>query len=105
VLYGFEKPVTIRGMKKSRSRKSLLDGYRVPGFRTHSRIKGRFGDKSALVITLSRRQKKRYAANVERSTGPIMTAARARRETSAPVDVACSWNSSNGGWTASGVAP
>jgi len=56
-------------MKNGPPRKSLLDGYRFPGFKAHARIKGNFGDPLALVITLSRRQKKRSAAYAERFTG------------------------------------
>lgn len=56
-------------MKKLPSKKSLLDGYQVAGFRTNSRVKGRFGDRPAVVIKLSRRRKKRHAADVVPCTG------------------------------------
>ena len=55
------KSVTILAMNKSGSKKSLLDGYCFQGFRARSKIKGRFGDSSSLVVRLSRRQKKQFA--------------------------------------------
>lgn len=45
-------------MQKKSSKKSLLDAYQFPGFRTSKAAKGMFGDKVALVLTLSRRSKK-----------------------------------------------
>ena len=44
-------------MKKS---KRLLDEYRFSGFRPVAKIKGKFGDSKARIITLKRRQKKRH---------------------------------------------
>lgn len=48
-------------MKKTASKKSLLEGYRFKGFQARSKIKGQFGDSTSLVIQLSRRQKKQFA--------------------------------------------
>jgi hypothetical protein len=50
-------------MNKKSSKKSLFDAYQFPGFKTSKAAKGMFGDKSALVLTLSRRSKKVYASN------------------------------------------
>ena len=44
-------------MEKSLSKASLLDGYRMAGFRTRARIKQHDRDPMALVITLARSQK------------------------------------------------
>ena len=45
-------------MKMSRLKASLLDAYRIAGFRTRARIKRHDRDPQALVITLVRSQKK-----------------------------------------------
>jgi len=41
-----------------RKAKRLLDEYRFPGFHPAVKIKGKFGDPKARIITLKRRQKK-----------------------------------------------
>jgi len=79
-------------MKNGQSRKSLLDGYRFPGFKAHARIKGCFGDPLALVITLSRRQKKRSAGYAERLTGLSTTSDPGRRAISARAGAECTSN-------------
>jgi hypothetical protein len=57
---GAWKRVTFSGMENQPDRKSLLDAYRVPGFRARARVAG--GDLPVFVITLDRRSKKRCAA-------------------------------------------
>jgi hypothetical protein len=47
--------------------KQLHDLYRFPGFVPFARIHGVFGDPQAVVITLQRRRKKRFAVSVVRS--------------------------------------
>jgi hypothetical protein len=42
--------------------KALHDLYRFPGFTSCAVIRGRFGDPMAVVISLERREKKRFAA-------------------------------------------
>jgi hypothetical protein len=42
--------------------KALHDLYRFPGFTSRATIRGRFGDPMAVVISLQRRGKKRFAA-------------------------------------------
>jgi hypothetical protein len=42
-------------------KKTLYDAYRFPGFTPEREVKGRFGDRTALVIRLTRRSKKRHA--------------------------------------------
>ena len=53
-------------MKKTDELKSLLDEYRVPGFRTMGRVRQDEKDPTAFVLTLIRRQKKRYAVAAEK---------------------------------------
>lgn len=55
--------------------KLLQDLYRFPGFVPQARIRGLFGDRHAVVITLKRRRKKRSALSAERSIGPSTTSA------------------------------
>jgi hypothetical protein len=50
--------------------KQLSDLYRFPGFVPQPRIQGIFGDPRAVVITLQRRRKKRFAASAGRSIAP-----------------------------------
>jgi hypothetical protein len=57
---------------KNHRKKSLLDGYIFPGFKTNFRAKGLFGDQSAIVLQLSRRQKKLYAVDAARLTSLTM---------------------------------
>jgi hypothetical protein len=49
-------------MDESLAKASLLDGYRVAGFRVRARIKPHVRDPTGLVITLARREKKPCAA-------------------------------------------
>jgi len=83
-------------MKNRTKRKSLLDGYQLPGFRTGARLKGRFSDRNALVICLSRRQKKHFAAYAERHISPSTISTSNRREISARVDAEFTWSLNNG---------
>jgi hypothetical protein len=53
--------------------KQLRDLYRFPGFVPQPRIRGIFGDPLAVVITLRRRRKKRFAEPVGTSIGPTTT--------------------------------
>jgi hypothetical protein len=53
-------------MKKTDELKSLLDEYRVPGFRTLGRVRQDEKDPTAFALTLIRRQKKRYVVAAER---------------------------------------
>lgn len=46
--------------------KQLQDIYRFPGFVPFAHIHGLFGDPQAVVITLQRRRKKRFAVSVVR---------------------------------------
>jgi hypothetical protein len=50
--------------------KRLPDLYRFPGFLPQARLRGIFGDPRAVVITLRRRRKKRFAAPAAKPLGP-----------------------------------
>lgn len=56
-----------------RKTKRLLDEYRFPGFNPVAKIKGKFGDSNARIITLKRRQKKRDVAVAVLVIEAIMT--------------------------------
>jgi len=62
--------------------KLLQDLYRFPGFVPQDRIRGLFGDPHAVVITLKRRRKKRFAISVVSPTGPSTTSGPAASATS-----------------------
>ncbi len=51
-----------------------MDEYRFPGFRPVAKIKGKFGDPKARIITLKRRQKKQHVAIAEPFIKAIMIA-------------------------------
>ena len=53
--------------------KHLHDLYQFPGFVPDPSIQGIFGDPLAVVITLCRRRKKRFAAAAGKSIGPTTT--------------------------------
>jgi hypothetical protein len=57
--------------------KRLLDIYRFPGFVPRPRVRGIFGDPLAVVITLQRRRKKRFAGPADKPSAPITTSAHA----------------------------
>jgi hypothetical protein len=65
-------------MLKKTSKKSLLDAYQFDGFKTGKLAKGKFGDKTALVLSLSRRSKKVCAGNAAASI-VVGTTGRSRR--------------------------
>ena len=45
---------------------TLNELYSFPGFRALTKLKGMFGDSPARIVTLVRRQKKRYAVHAAR---------------------------------------
>ena len=56
-----------------RKTKQLLDKYRFPGFHPAVKIKGKFGDPKARIITLKHRQKKQDVAVAVKYIEVIMT--------------------------------
>jgi hypothetical protein len=69
---GTLKSVTFIGMKKTDELKSLLDEYRMPGFRTLGRVRPDERDQTAFALTLIRRQKKQYAASAGKAIAAFM---------------------------------
>ncbi|MCK5519331.1 MAG: hypothetical protein KAI61_07945 [Alphaproteobacteria bacterium] len=59
-------------MKQSSDKRTLLTAYRVPGFRARSGVDCVPDELLAFVITLDRRQKKRYAVAAEKSIAAFM---------------------------------
>ena len=66
-------------MEKPLSNASIFDAYCFPGFVTRKRVKEREDDLTSLVITLTRRQKKRYVARAEKSIAASTIVRRAWR--------------------------
>ena len=66
-------------MEKPLSNVSIFDAYRFPGFATCKRVKEREDDLTSLVITLTRRQKKRFVARAEKSIATSTIVRRALR--------------------------
>ena len=62
-------------MKKSSDKTTLLDAYRVPGFRLRKHVDGYDLAKPVFVITLERRSKKRCAACAARRAATSTTRA------------------------------
>jgi len=60
-------------MERQPDKKTLLDAYRVPGFRARARVDGHEQEPPAFVITLDRRSKKQCAAGAERDAGASTT--------------------------------
>jgi hypothetical protein len=60
-------------MEQQPDKKTLLDAYRVPGYRARAWIEGYEHEPPAFVITLDRRSKKQCAAGAEREAGASMT--------------------------------
>lgn len=57
--------------------KRLQDVYRFPGFVPSPKVRGLFGDRYAVVITLQRRRKKHAAASVGKPIAPTTTSGHA----------------------------
>jgi hypothetical protein len=71
-------------MEKQPDKKSLLDAYRVPGFRARARVAG--GDLPVFVITLDRRSKKRCAVHAASPVAAFTTTAGVGRAISVAED-------------------
>lgn len=56
-------------MSKTHPKKTLYTAYRFRGFTPEQEVKGLFGDRTALVIRLTRRSKKRHAGPAAPFTG------------------------------------
>lgn len=85
--------------------KLLHDLYRFPGFVPLPRVRGRFGDPLAVVITLQRRRKKRCAASVAKSMVLTTTSGPAEFATSRVATSASICSSNFVGSAVRGVGP
>jgi hypothetical protein len=85
--------------------KLLHDLYRFPGFVPLAKIRGRFGDPLAAVITLLRRRKKRPVAFVAKCIMPTTTSGHVVFAISLVATSAFTSSSIFGGCTAHGVRP
>jgi len=84
--------------------KQLRDLYRFPGFVPQTRLRGIFGDPRAVVITLRRRRKKRFAARAGKYRGPTTTSGLGRLGTFPVATSASTWPIPGAASTADGVA-
>jgi len=91
-------------MIKKPSNKSLFDAYQFDKFKTGKLAKGRFGDKTALVLSLSRRSKKVYAGNVIAGTAVGMIENLRVHETFQVVTAVFMWSSRSDVFAAGSLA-
>jgi hypothetical protein len=84
--------------------KRLPDLYRFPGFVPQLGVRGVFGDAHAVVITLVRRRKKRFAAPAAELAGHITTSAPGMPAISPAATSGCTWPTRCAVSTARGVA-
>jgi hypothetical protein len=82
----------------------LEDAYRFPGYVPQANVRGIFGDSSARVLTLRRKEKKRHAAPVDLSTRDFTTGKLGAYETYPVVGFASTWNWRFAEFLAGGVA-
>lgn len=93
------------GMARTLRKKTLYDAYRFPGFTPGREVKGRFGDRTALVIPLTRRSKKRRAGRAARF-GTAGTIAASDTSAISPAAIgACTWKWTCGASTAGRAVP
>lgn len=91
-------------MKKPDELKTLLDEYRVPGFKTMARVKPDERDPTAFGLTLIRRQKKQCAADAGRATAVSMIEGSGEHAISIAGSGPFTSLLNSGGLTASGAA-
>ena len=85
--------------------KRLLDIYRFPGFVPFFSLRGVFGDHRAIVMRLRRRQKKRCAASVEKSSFTTTTNGLGKFAIYPAETDACTWPTKDGVSIAHGARP
>ena len=91
-------------MRKRGKKRTLFDSYRFTGFEPLRRVKGKFGDHTAYVISLQRRQKKRSVAVAVLFTEVGMTVKSAKRGISASPRRGRMLSSSSGAYCARSAA-
>lgn len=92
-------------MEKRRNKKSLYDAYKFPGFTCNRVIKGVFGDRQGLVLSLNRRSKKQLAGHAVRFIKDGTTSATDVSEISPVETVECTWKSRYAESRAASVMP
>ena len=80
-------------MEKRRNEKSLYDAYKFPGFTCSRVVKGVFGDRQGLVVSLNRRSKKQFAGHAARFIKDGTINATDVSEISLAETVECTWKS------------
>ena len=80
-------------MEKRRNKKSLYDAYKFPGCTCSRVVKGMFGDRQSLVLSLNRRSKKQLAGHAARFTKDGTTGATDVSGTFLVETVECTWKS------------
>lgn len=83
---------------------TFKDLYSFPGFRANARLRAHPEHTGAMVVTLNRRQKKRFAL-AEKHTASGMTAAVGLCAISIPAMRQCTWNSKSAGLNAAVAEP
>lgn len=80
-------------MEKRRNKKSLYDAYKFPGFTCSRVVKGVFGDRQSLVLSLNRRSKKQCAGHAAPIIEDGTTSESDVLEISLVETVECTWKS------------
>ena len=80
-------------MEKRRNKKSLYDAYKFSGFTCSRVVKGVFGDRQSLVLSLDRRSKKQCAGRAALIIEDGTTSESDVSETSLVETVECTWKS------------
>ena len=79
-------------MEKRRNKRSLYDAYKFSGFTCSRVVKGVFGDRQSLVLSLNRRSKKQCAGRAALIIEDGTTSESDVSETSLVETVECTWN-------------
>ena len=86
------------------SPRELRDAYRFPGFTPSRTVRGVAGDPGAVVIALTRREKKRRAGRVGRRAGRGTIDDRGTSGIFRAARCTCDWSSSCDAWTVASAA-
>ena len=87
-----------------KTKTSLNALYSFPCFRARTQLKGILGDSHARIVTLIRRQKKRYAVHAASLREASTIARLTKSGIWTPVAYGSIWNLSIAGWIAAGAA-
>jgi hypothetical protein len=92
-------------MEKRCNKKSLYDAYKFPGFTCSRVVKGVFGERQSLVLSLNRRSKKQCAGHVARIIEDGTTSESDMLGISLVETVECTWKSRYAESRAASVMP